>query len=77
MTESCRLLVNGSLKLKLLNDVSWSEIEVILDNADDVSLSAAILGSSVGVDMDGQWVSQTNSVGDLEKGPVAKATGNQ
>ena len=37
MAERGRLLVNRSLQVKLLNNVSRSEIEVILDNADDVS----------------------------------------
>ena len=37
MAERGCLLVDWSLQVKLLNDVSRSEIEVILDNAHDVS----------------------------------------
>ena len=52
VTESGSLLVDGSLQVELLDDVARSEVEVVPHNPDDVRLSAAVLDSSVGFDVD-------------------------
>ena len=40
---SCSLLVNRSQQIKFLDDVAWAEVEVLLNDLDEVLISAATL----------------------------------
>lgn len=74
VTESRCLLVNGSLQSQFLDDVSGSEVEILANDSANVCLSATVLRGAVGVDVDGQRVGETDGVGDLEEGAVAKTS---
>lgn len=52
-------------QVELLDDHSWAEIEVGTD--DLLELIRGLGGGSVGVDEDGEWLSDTNGVGELDK----------
>lgn len=41
------LLVDGSQQVKLLDDVAWAEVEVLLHDLDEVLVSAATLDGAV------------------------------
>lgn len=77
MSKSSGLLVDWSLQIELSDDVAWSEVEVILDDADQVLISTTILDSAVGVNMDGQWVGETDGVRDLHEDSVGQFVGNE
>ena len=77
MAESGGLLINGPLQIQLLDDASRSEIEIVANDADDVLLGAATFDRAVGLNVDGEWVGEADSVGDLEKGPIAEASRDQ
>ena len=47
------LLIDGSEKVELLDDVAWAEVEVLLHNSDEVLISAATLDGAVRFDVDG------------------------
>ena len=76
MTEGGGLLVDWSLQIELLDDGSWSEAEVVLDDSDEIVIGHTLLDGSVRVDVDGEWVSETNGVGDLDEASVGEAVGN-
>ncbi len=77
VTESGSLLVDRTLKVELLDDVSRSEVEVFAHNSHDVSLGAVVLSGAVGVHMDGEGVSETDGVRDLDEGSIADASVHQ
>ena len=77
MTEGGSLLIDGSLQVKLLDDMARSEIEIVAHDADNVLLGAAILDRTVGLDVDGEGVSEADGVGDLEEGSVTEASRDQ
>ena len=43
VSVSCGLLVNRSQQIKFLDDVAWAEVEVLLNDLDEVLISAATL----------------------------------
>ena len=71
------LLVDGSPKIELLDDVARSEVEVLLDNADEVLIGKAFLDSAVRFDMDGEGVWETDGVGNLHQHSVGQASGDK
>ena len=75
--ESSSLLIDGSLQVKLLNDVARSEIEVCSHNPDNVGFGAATLDCAVCLNVEGERVGQANCVGDLKEGSIAEASSNQ
>ena len=77
MAESGGLLINGPLQIQLLDDASRSEIEIVANDADDVLLGAATFDRAVGLNVDGEWVGEADSVGDLDEGSVTEASGDQ
>jgi len=64
------LVVDGLPEIELLDDVSGAEVEVLLDDVKD--LSVALLASSVGVNVDGKGISNTNSIRELDKASPAE-----
>lgn len=52
-------------KVELLDDNSWTKVEVVVDDLDE--LVRGLVGCSVGVDVDGQWLGNTNGVGKLDE----------
>ena len=74
MSEGGSLQVNGALQIQLLNDVARSEVKVLLDDLNDLSLAAAILCGAVGVHMDGQRVGEADGIRDLKQGSVTEAS---
>ena len=77
VTESGGLLVDWSLEVQLLDDVSWSEVEVVPHDSHEVILSQVVLGAAEGVDVDGQWVGETDGVGYLDQGSLAESVGDE
>ena len=76
MTESCGFLVDWSLEIKLLNDISWSEVEIILDDSNEIIIGESLLDCSVRVNVDGKWVGETDGIGDLNEASMGETVGN-
>ena len=76
MTEGGGLLVNWSLEVELLDDGSWSEAEVVLDDSDEIVIGETLLDGSVRVNVDGEWVGETNGIRYLDEASVSKTIGN-
>ena len=62
MTKSSGLLVDWSLQIQFLDDGSWSEAEVVLDDSDEVIIGESILDGTIRVNVDGEWISEANGV---------------
>lgn len=77
VTESGCLLVDGSLQVELLDNVTRSEVKVVAHNSANICFGASIFSSAIGVDMDGQRVGQADSVRHLEESSVAKTGGDE
>ena len=76
MTESCGFLVDWSLEIKLLDDISWSEVEIILDDSNEIIIGESLLDCSVRVNVDGKWVGETDGIGDLTEASMGETVGN-
>jgi len=76
MTEGGRFLVDWSLQIELLDDGAWSEAEVILDNSDQIVVGHALLNGSVRVNVDGEWIGESNGVRILDQASVSELVGN-
>lgn len=70
-----RLQVDGPCQVELLDDDTGAHVEVLADNLDE--LVRGLGGGAVGVDKDGQGLSDTNGVGQLDQGTAGKAGGDQ
>lgn len=77
VTESSELLVDGGLQVQLLDDHTRSEVEVSGDDFLKVVVSVSFSDGSVGVDVDGDRVSYTNTVSNLDEGSLAEASSNE
>jgi len=73
VTKSGGLLVDGSSKVELLDDVSRSEGEVSADNFAKVVVVLTVLDGTVRVDPDGEGIGESNGVRDLDADSVAEA----
>ena len=62
MTKSSGLLVDWSLQIQFLDDGSWSEAEVVLDDSDEVIIGDSILDGTIRVNVDGEWISEADGV---------------
>ncbi|KAH3660058.1 hypothetical protein OGAPHI_007263 [Ogataea philodendri] len=69
------LEVNRSSQVQFSDQDTWSKIEVFVDNGH--KLIGRELGSSVGVDVDGQWLGNTNGVRELHQTSLSKTSGHQ
>lgn len=75
MTVLGRLEVDGLGKVELLDNDTGAEIEVLADDLDE--LIRGLLRSTVGLDEDGEGLSDTNGVGELDKDTAGKAGMNK
>lgn len=64
-------LVLGLLEVELLDDDSRLKVEVVADDLDE--LLVALLGGSVGVDKDGEGLSDTDGVRELDEDTASEA----
>merc|ERR1712168_1522379 len=71
MTISGGLLVDGVLQLKVLDDSAWAEVEVLLDDIQKLLL--ALRRRTVAEDGDGEWLGDTDGVGDLHQDASAES----
>ena len=62
MTKSSGLLVDWSLQIQFLDDGSWSEAEVVLDDSDEVIIGDSILDGTIRVNVDREWISEADGV---------------
>lgn len=60
MTVLCGLEVDWLSQVKFLDNDTWAEIEVVVDDLDE--LIGGLIGGAVCVDEDGEWLSNTDSV---------------
>lgn len=70
-----RLQVDGPCQVELLDDDTGAHVEVLADDLDE--LVRGLGGGAVGVDEDGQGLSDTNGVGQLDQGTAGKAGSDQ
>ena len=77
VTKGSSLLVDGSLQLQLLDDVTRSKVEVFAHNSANISFSASVFGRAISVNMDGQRVSQTDGVRHLQESSIAKSSSDE
>ena len=77
MAEGSSLLINRSLKLQFLDDVTGSKVEVIANNSADVCLCLSVLSGAVGVDVNREGISQANGIGYLQEGSITKTCGDK
>ena len=71
------LLINRSSQVKFLDDVSRSEVEVVSHDSFQVFVLSSSLGSSIRIDVHGEGVGKTNSVGDLDENSAGELIGDQ
>ncbi|PTD12828.1 hypothetical protein FCULG_00003046 [Fusarium culmorum] len=69
------LEVDGLVQAELTDNDTRSEVEVLADNLD--KLLGGLLRGTVGVDVDGKGLSDTNGVRELDKSTSAEASGDQ
>lgn len=77
VTESAQLAVDGSLEAELLDDHTRSEVEVLVDDDLEVVVSVAFSDGSVGVNVDGDGVGDTDTVSDLDEGSLGETSVDQ
>ena len=71
MTVLGSLEVDGLGKVQLLDNDTRTEVKVVADDLDE--LVGALVGCTVGLDEDGEGLSDTNGVRELNKGAARKA----
>ena len=69
-----RLEVDGLSQVKLLDNDTRAQVKVVANDLDE--LVRVLLRSSVGVDIDGQRLGDTDGVRELDKGTASEACGN-
>lgn len=69
------LLAFFCLVWNLLNDLSWSEIKVIVNNLEEFRLVKS--GSTERENHDGEWFSYTDSIRDLDKASATETSFDQ
>ena len=65
------LSVDGAGQVKVLHDDTGTQIEVVADDLDQ--LVGGLVGGTVGLNEDGEGLSDTNGVGELDKGTSGQA----
>ena len=65
----------GLLELKVADDASRAEVEVLVDDLNELSLG--LLGSAVGVDVDGEGLDDADGVRELNERALAEAGGDE
>jgi len=69
------LKVDGTSKVKILDNDTRTEIKVVTDNLDE--LSRGLVRGTVSVNKDGKGLGNTNGVGELNKGTLGKTSSNE
>ena len=69
------LEVDGAVQVELTDNDTGTQVEVLVDDLD--KLLRALLRGAVGVDVDGEGFSNTDGVGELDKGTTGKASSDQ
>lgn len=69
------LAVDGLGEVKLLDNDTGAQVEVVTDDLDE--LIRVLLGGAVGVDVDRKRLRDTNSVRELDKGTAAETCGDE
>jgi hypothetical protein len=64
------LEVDGAVQVQLTDNNTRAEVEVLVDDLDQ--LGRALLGGTVGVNVDGERLSNTNGVGELDEGTTSQ-----
>ena len=75
MTVTCSILIDGFQKIQVLDDGTRSKTEVGID--DFQKFSVGLGTSSVGIHKDGNWISNSNGVRNLNQTSLGKFGGNQ
>ena len=75
MTVLGGLEVDGTVKGELLDNNTRSEIEVGTDDLDE--LIGALVRGTVGIDVDGKGLSNTDGIRELNKGTAGEASSDQ
>lgn len=70
VTVLCGLEVDWLGQVELLDDHTWSEVEVLVDDLDE--LIGGLVGGSVGVDENGEWLCDTDGVGELDESTASE-----
>lgn len=66
MTVLRSLEVDWLSEIQLLDNDTWSHVEVLADDLNQLGTGAALNGGSVVLDEDGEWLSDTDGVGELD-----------
>jgi hypothetical protein len=69
------LEVDGLGKVQLLDNDTRTEVKVVANDLD--KLVGALLGGTVGLDEDGEGLSDTNGVGELDKGTASELSADK
>jgi|SRR5687768_14927630 hypothetical protein len=69
------LEVDGAVEVQLADNDTRAEVEVAADDLDE--LLGGLVGGAVGVDVDGEGLSNTNGVGELDKGATSETSVDQ
>jgi hypothetical protein len=75
VTIRSSLVVDGAAKVKLAHDASRAEIKVVVDDLEEISIG--LLTSAVGVNENGQRLSDTDGVGNLNQAAAAETSSNE
>lgn len=74
VTAGSSLLVDGSLEVEFLDDHTRSQIEVVGDDFLEIQIRVAFSSSVIRVDVDGEGLSNTNTVSNLDEGSLAETS---
>ena len=75
MTVLGSLEVDGAVEAQLANNDTGTEVEVLVDDLNE--LIGRLVGGTVGVDVNGEGLCDTNGVGELDKSTTGKACSDQ
>jgi hypothetical protein len=69
------LEVDGAIQVELADNDTGAQVKVLVNDLD--KFVGALLRGAVGVDVDGERLSNTNGVGELDQGTAGKASSDQ
>jgi hypothetical protein len=72
VTIGCCLAVDGFLEAELLHDHTWTEIEVVANDINELLIS--LLSCTIGIDEDRKRLGNTDGVRKLNKRATSKAS---
>jgi len=77
VTEGSCFLENWSFQLEFLYNHSWSEVEIVLGNSNKVCVGHTFFDGTVWINMDRKWISESDSVRNLNQNSMGETIGNQ